>query len=140
MSLDSNYVIIVVEKAIMTIFFDLTKLEEQSCNASDKFMSMLEFHYSKQPPSKYSKLKPSKVSLHGSSFLINPLALFQDRSTDILFKLQYVKLAARRDYNLYKQYGYKSLQTSFFPDLNIKAIRHNPLLTITPTEIQFKHE
>jgi len=136
----SNYVIIEFEKAIMTIFFDLTKLEEQSCNASDKFMSMLEFHYSKQLPTKYRRLQPSKVSLHGNSFLINPLDLFKDKSTDILFKLQYVKLAARRDYNLYKQYGYKSLQTSFFPDLNIGAIRHNPLLTITPTEVQFKYE
>ena len=138
--MDINYAIIVVEKAIMIIFFDLAKLEEQSCNTSDKFMSMLEFHYSKQLPNKYSKLQPSKVPLHGNSFLINPLALFQDKSTDILFKLQYVKLAARRDYNLYKQYGYKSLQTSFFPDLNIRSIQHNPLLTITPTEIQFYYE
>lgn len=124
----------------MTIFFNLTTLEEQSCNASDKFMSMLEFHHSKRLPSRYSKLQPSKVPLHGKSFILNPVDLFNDKSTDILYKLQYVKLAARRDYNLYKQYGYKSLQTSFFPDLNYDAIRSNPLLVITPTEVQFKYE
>lgn len=124
----------------MTIFFNLTTLEEQSCNASDKFMSMLEFHHSKRLPSRHSKLQPSKVPLHGKSFILNPVDLFNDKSTDILYKLQYVKLAARRDYNLYKQYGYKSLQTSFFPDLNYDAIRSNPLLVITPTEVQFKYE
>lgn len=125
----------------MALFFNLEILEEQSCNSSIQFMSMLEYHYSKRlPKSSYTKLKPSKVPLHGNSFLLNPLALFNDKTTDILYKLQYVKLAARRDYNLYKQYGYKALQTSFFPDLNYDAIRSNPLLIITGSEINFKYE
>ena len=88
------------------LFFDLEKLEKQSCNSSIQFMSMLEYHHTKRlPKSFFTKLRPSKVPLHGNSFLLNPQPLFNDRATDILYKLQYVKLAARRDYNLYKQYG-----------------------------------
>lgn len=125
----------------MALFFNLQILEEQSCNDSHKFLTMLEFHFTKRlPKSIYSKDKPSKVSLVGSSFLLNPLEFFADKTTDTLYKLQYVKLAARRDYNLYKQYKYKALQTSFFPDLNMQAIRSNPLLTITRSEISFKYE
>ncbi len=135
-----KYAIISIQKAAMIIFFNLSTLEEQSCNTPDKFMSMLEYHYSKRLPSKYAKLKPSKVPLHGSSFLLNFVDLFNDMSTDILFKMQYVKLASRRDYNLYKQYGFKALSTSFFPDLNYDALRSNPLLQITPTIINFKYE
>jgi hypothetical protein len=125
----------------MALFFSLQTLEEQSCNDSHKFLTMLEFHYTKRlPKSIYSKDKPSKVSLAGNSFLLNPLDFFADKHTDTLYKLQYVKLAARRDYNLYKQYKYKALQTSFFPDLNIQAITYNPLLIVTPTELSFKYE
>lgn len=123
----------------MALFFNLDTLEAQSCNDSVKFIGMLWYHYSRRLPSRYSKIKPSRVSLSGHSFLLNPEPLFND-NTDILYKVQYIKLAARRDWNLYKQYKYKSLQTSFFPDLNYDAIRSNPLLKITPTEITFKYE
>ena len=123
----------------MALFFNLDTLEEQSCNDSVKFIGMLWYHYSKRLPTRYSKVKPSKVSLTGNSFLLFPEPLFID-NTDILYKVQYIKLAARRDWNLYKQYKYKSLQTSYFPDLNYDAIRSNPLLKITPTEITFKYE
>ena len=79
------------------------------------------------------------MPLTGNSFLLFPEPLFID-NTDILYLVQYIKLAALRDWNLYKQYKYKSLQTSFFPDLNYDAIRSNPLLKITPTQITFKYE
>ncbi len=45
-----------------------------------------------------------------------------------------------RNYLLYKQYKYKALETSFYPDLNWNAIKHNPLLIITQAEIKFKYE
>jgi hypothetical protein len=122
------------------IFFNLTALETQACNKPNMFMAMLEYHYTKALPNKYSKFKPAKVSLAGNSYLINPEELFNDKSTDVLYKLQYVKLAARRDYMLYKQYKYKALQTSYFPDLLVDVIRSNPLLEITPTEVHFKYE
>jgi hypothetical protein len=101
---------------------------------------MLHLHYTKAPLNKYNRTHFSKVPLHGASFLLNPAAFFADYSTDILFKVQYIKLAGRRDYALFKQYGYKRLQTSYFPDLAFDAIKHNPLITITPTEILFKYE
>jgi hypothetical protein len=124
----------------MALFFNLQTLETQSLNDANKFMAMLEYHYSKRLPSKYSKYLPSKVPLNGTSYLLNPLALFNDKSTDILYKLQYIKLAGRRDYSLYKLYKYKALQLSYYPDIIYDTIKHNPLLTITPTEITFKYE
>ena len=121
------------------MFFSLEKLEAAVCNDANKFMTLLEYHYNKKTiPSRYDKYKI--VPLHGQCFLLDPLSLFRDRSTDILYKVQYVKLAARRDYNLYKQYKYKALNTTFFPDLNWEAIKTNPLLKITPTEVYFKYE
>lgn len=124
----------------MALFFNLQILEAQSCNDAIKFMEMLEFHYSKRLPNKYTIRKFSKVPLHGQSFILNPLELFRDTTTDILYKVQYVKLAARRDWNLYRQYKYKALNTSYFPDLAYDAIKTNPLLKITQTEIYFKYE
>jgi hypothetical protein len=124
----------------MAIFFNLQTLESQAGSDSNKFMAMLEYHYSKRLPNKYSKYKPSKVSLNGNSYLLNPQELFQDRSTDVLYKIQYIKLAARRDYSLYKLYNYKALQLSYYPDILYDAIKTNPLLTITQSEILFKYE
>lgn len=124
----------------MALFFNLKTLEQQSNGDSSKFMAMLEYHYSKRLPYKYSKHKPSKVSLAGNCFILNPESLFADKSIDILFKIQYIKLAARRDYNLYKQYNYRALQKSYYPDIDYNSIKYNPLLTITNTEILFKYE
>lgn len=125
----------------MALFFNLQTLEAQSENNATQFMSMLEYHWNKRlPKNARTKLRPSKVPLHGGSFLLNPESLFRDSGTDILYKLQYVKLAARRDWGLYKQYKYKGLQRSYYPDLLIDAIRSNPLLEITGTEINFKYE
>ena len=124
----------------MTVFFNLQTLEEQSGTDSIKFLTLLEYHYTKKLPTRYSKYKPSKVSLTGFSYLLNPVDFFEDKITDILYKVQYIKLAARRDYNLYKQYAYKGLQLSFYPDLIVERIKQNPLLKITQQEILFKFE
>lgn len=124
----------------MALFFSLQTLEAQSGTDANKFMALLEYHYSKRLPSKYSKYTPSKIPLSGTSYILNPLALFEDKSTDILYKLQYIKLAGRRDYSLYKLYKYKALQLSYYPDIIYDTIKHNPLLTITSTEITFKYE
>ena len=122
------------------MFFNLEVLEQQSGNDPNKFMAMLEYHYTKRLPSKYAKYKPSKRSLHGTSFILNFDKLLEDRTTDILYKLQYIKLLARRDYSLYKLYKVRSLQLSFFPDVKLDQIKQNPLLLITPNEIKFKYE
>lgn len=124
----------------MAVFFDLEKLEEQSCNEPTKFLAMLENHFMKRLPNRYSKHLYSKVPLHGKSFLLNPAGLFNDLTTDIIYKVQYVKLASLRDWSLYKVYKYTGLQTSYYPDLLYDVIRSNPLLEITQTEIKFKYE
>jgi hypothetical protein len=124
----------------MALFFSLKKLEEASCNDSNTFMLMLWYHYTKALPKTEKHRKYTGIDLKGQSFLLNPLPLFTDKSTDTLFKLQYIKLAGRRDYHLYKQYKYKRLDISFFPDLIYDSIKYNPLLEITPKEIIFKLE
>ena len=124
----------------MALFFDLKTLEEQSANNPEKLIAMLAYHYNKTLPYKNSKYKPSKISLAGNGFILNPIDLFQDKVTDLLYKVQYIKLAARRDYNHYRQYKYKALQISYYPDINYDSIRQNPLLNITKTEIFFKYE
>lgn len=124
----------------MVLFFDLEKLEDQSHNNPTKFLAMLENHFMKRLPNKYSKHLYSKVRLYGKSFLLNPADFFNDTTTDILYKVQYVKLAAIRDWSLYKLYKYTGLQTSYYPDLLYDQIRSNPLLEITKTELKFKYE
>lgn len=125
----------------MALFFNLETLESQASGDPDKFMALLKYHYDKKViPNKHSRYKPSTIPLHGNSFIINPYPLFSDHVTDTLYKVQYVKLAARRDYGLYRQYNYLALQTSYFPDINYEAIKTNPLLEITQSEIKFKYE
>lgn len=128
-------------KGIMALFFDIVKLEEQSQNDTNRFLWMLYYHWNKAAPlTKYNQKLRSKVSLVGHSYLLNPKDFFADRHTDDLFRVQYIKLAGRRDYSLYKGYKYAGLQTSYFPDLIYDSLKHNPLLEITPTEILFKYE
>ncbi len=117
----------------MTLFFDLERLERETVNSLDKFVVYLKLHYEKR------LFKPFK--LNGLSFLLNPEPLFRkDNKVDILYKIQYIKLAARRDYGLYKLYGQKTLDLSYFPDINISAIRTNPLISIKNNQIFFLYE
>lgn len=124
----------------MTFFFDLSNLEKESCNNSKKFMQILDIVYNKRLPSKKKGIPRVLRNIKGTSYILNISPLFTLQDVDINYILQYVKLAARRDYTLYKLYGIKSLQLSYFPDINIQTIKHNPLLKITDTEIHFKYE
>ena len=125
----------------MALFFQLSVLEELAGNDPYKFMALLEYHRTGGiAKSKFSKYKPATKSLSGNSYILNPDRLFSDKSTDILFKIQYIKLAARRDFALYKFHKYKGIQLSYYPDINIEAAKHNPLLIVTSAEINFKYE
>lgn len=125
----------------MTLFFDLNKLEKEANEDTRKFIAILDaFYYKKLPSRRRGALYVKKLNMGGFSFLLNPDPLFKLKNVDIAYIVQYIKLAARRDYNLYKYYGVKSLPLSYFPDINMMAIRTNPLLTITNTEIFFKYE
>jgi hypothetical protein len=110
--------------------FSLAKLEKLAKGSQVKVVEILEDYY-----------KGFDYDLKGGScYLINPANLFFDPSTDILFKSQYIQLAARRSYQQYKDLGYKHLDLSYYPDLNLEAIKYNPLLTINNNKIYFKYE
>jgi hypothetical protein len=78
--------------------------------------------------------------LKGNSFLLHPDLILEDTNHDILYIYQYLLLAARRDYLHYKLYGVKTLPLSYYPDVDLSSISHNPLLKVTKNEIYFKYE
>lgn len=124
----------------MTLFFNLENLEKDSLPDSKKFLTLLERFYKKQiPKSKHDKYK-SKLPLPGYNFLLNPDPLFRQDGIDNIFKVQYIILAGRRDYTLYKLKGVKSLDLSYYPDLDIDKVKNNPLLKIVGNQIYFKYE
>ena len=109
--------------------FSLTKLELLAKGNQVQLVQLLEDYY-----------KGFKYKLIGNSYLTNPGQLFFDRNTDVLFKAQYIQLAARRSYQQYKDLGINYLDLSYFPDLNLEAIKHNPLLITKNNKIYFKYE
>lgn len=125
----------------MALFFDLQTLETKTRNDSVKLVEVLRLHYlGKTAPKNARDLVKPLNKIVGTSFLLNAKSLFEDKTTDIAYKAQYIRLAGRRDYLLYKLYGYKHLDLSYFLDINVKIIQHNPLLTITENKIYFKYE
>jgi hypothetical protein len=125
----------------MTLFFNLSLLESETHCDSTKLVETLRLHFIRKsiPKNQYSKIKPI-FNLKGNSFLINPALLFTDTSTDIVHKAQYIRLAGRRNYAIYKHYGYTYLDLSFYSDIDLNAIKSNPLLKITENKIHFKYE
>lgn len=124
----------------MTLLFNLSLLESETQCDPKKLVELLGLHYRKKTiPKSYRSRKPLK-NLSGTSFLLNAAPLFNDKSTDVIYKAQYIRLAGRRDYANFKYYGIKYLDLSFFQDIDLDAIKHNPLLTITQNKIYFKYE
>jgi len=125
----------------MTIFFDIHLLERETNCDPVKMVEQLRLHYTKKliPKNHTQSIKPIK-NLFGNSFLVNPSNFFDDKTTDVIFKSQYIQLAGRRDYGSYKYYGTKYLDLSYFADLDTEKLKHNPLLTITENKIYFKYE
>lgn len=124
----------------MTLRFNLHLLEEKtSCNPQ-KLVRSLELFYNKKLIPRSSLGERPIPNLGGSSFLLNPSDLFKDKSTDVIFKAQYIRLAGRRDYATYRYYGTKHLDLTFFTDIDLGSIKHNPLLTISNNNIYFKYE
>lgn len=124
----------------MTFFFNLENLEKESCNNSTTFMSILDTIYYKKLPNRRKGIKPIKLNMHGSSFILNLEPLLKLSDIDTIYIVQYIKLCAKRDYNMYKMFGVKTLDLSYYPDINLSAIKSNPLLQITKSEIHFKYE
>ena len=126
----------------MTLFFNILILEQETLCDPDYMMQALKFHWQKRTlaKNKYSAFKPIQKSLAGSSFLLNPTDFFKDKTTDIRYLAQYLRLCGRRDYSLYKSHCIKYLDLTYFSDLNLSALESNPLLEITNKQIKFKYE
>lgn len=121
----------------MALFFDLQKLQEDSKGNAYTLMSLLEYQWNKKQPRGIKV--PFGKSYTGNNFLLNPSPLFIS-TVDVSYKIQYVKLCALRDWFLYKTHGVTTLDLSYFPDVNVNLLKHNPLLTITNNTIRFKFE
>lgn len=125
----------------MILFFNLSVLEAETQCSPKLIVEQLRLFYLKKqiPKNSYAKVKPIR-NLIGNSYLINPERLFSDNTTDILYKSQYIQLAGRRDYSLYKLFKVKHLDLSYFKDIDLDKIKTNPLLLITENKIYFKYE
>jgi len=124
----------------MTLFFNLDNLDREAGDNFKRYVWLLHQHYYRKLPSKRDPFKREKLSLAGTSFILNPAELFKETSIDTAYLVQYIRLAGRRDYLMYKEYGIASLPLSYFPDLELRNITHNPLLKITEDDLFFKYE
>lgn len=125
----------------MALFFNINALEEQAGTDPQKLIALLKYHHKGiRVVNKYSKYKPSKKSLSGNSFILNPNPVLYNTEHDVAHIAQYIKLAGRRDLLLYRTHGFIGLDTTFYPDLIIENIRQNPLLTISNQILNFKFE
>ena len=124
----------------MALFFNLTTLEKAAGNSSERFLALLQYHYNGVyiPKRASDKIKP--VKMPGFSFLLNPAPIFNSEVYEKEFLVQYIVLAARRDYTLYKLHGYAALDLSFFPDIDLSKIKYNPLLNIVGKHLHFVYE
>ena len=125
----------------MALFFNLKILESEAQNNAEKLVTLLKYHKEgKTLASKYDKYKPSKKSLKGNSFILNPDSILYNEQVDVSYLAQYIKLAGRRDLMLYKLHNFIQLDTTFFPDLLLDKLKTNPLLKFSNQLIYFKFE
>jgi len=123
----------------MALFFNLELLEAESQCDPKLMLSMLERHFGRKLIPKNHRDRVTLKNLSGHSFLLNAYQLFTD-TADIAHKAQYIRLAGRRDYSLYKLYRVTYLDLSYFKDIDTSLLQTNPLLTITQNKIYFKYE
>jgi len=126
----------------MIFFFDLQKLEHVTkCDPMYLVTALHKAWLGKTIPKNIKEnFKPIPKVITGNSFLINAKQLFEDTTTDVVFKAQYIRLAGRRDYLSYKTLNQKYLDLTLYPDLNTATIKHNPLLIIEKTHLKFIYE
>jgi hypothetical protein len=123
----------------MALFFNLGILEAESQCDPKAMLSMLERHFSKKLIPKNRSDRINYRNLSGNSFILNAAPLFRETCDDA-FKAQYIRLAGRRDYSLYKFYKVTYLDLSYFKDIDLDTIKNNPLLEIKTNKIHFKYE
>lgn len=116
----------------MALFFDLTSIQKEAkCNPNTILTIFDSLSNNLSLGSKFV----------GTNFLLNPKGLLTRKTNiDILYKIQYIVLASKRDYINYKLYNFAGLDLSLYPDLNRKAIASNPLLEIKNNILYFLYE
>jgi len=122
----------------MVLRFNLEKLQQKSKQHWDLLDILRDYR-----SGRWVKLNNAKITsemFSGPSFILKPDQLLADNRTDRLFIIQYVKLAGRRNWQFYQDLGYKFLDLTYYPDLNLQAIKHNLILTITENKIYFNYE
>jgi len=81
--------------------------------------------------------------LFRKSYLIqdfsNAYAILDDIKAQLCTRYS-VKFQGKHNYAIYKYYGYTYLDLSFYSDIDLNAIKSNPLLKITENKIHFKYE
>lgn len=122
----------------MPLFFNLEELLKFSGGSSVKFMDILRDYYFTVSNKGHYNNKYS-VNIKGTSYLLRPLELI-DYNIYVDYKVQYVKLASLRDYTLYKLFNDKSLNLSYYPEIDAEKLKHNKLLTIKNNKVYFKLE
>lgn len=122
----------------MTVFFNIAALEEKSGGDIKKFLRLFEGLVEGRRIRKHLT-DPDPKMLIGTSFLLNAKPLLK-YSGDPIHVIQYIKLAALRDYFLYKQYAVTYVDLSYYPDINTPNIKHNPLIKIEDNKVFFKFE
>lgn len=118
----------------MIFFFNWKNIKRKSSNDIYKSLEILNKVYKKDA------FLPSYNEYIGYSYILNAEDLLRDKTTDPLFIYQYIELASKRDYTLYKLYGIKELLLEYYPDIDLEKIKSNPLLYVTNKEIIFKYE
>lgn len=120
------------------MFFNIHALESVASDNSEKFIALLEYHYRGAIIAK-KKAKYRPIRLIGNSFLLNPAPIFNSNDS-LNHKVQYIRLAARRDYTLYKHYNIAYLDLSFFPDIDTNKLVGNNIVRIVGDRVEFKYE
>ena len=88
--------------------------------------------------SKYILLDRKKL-LSGTSYILNIDSL-ERAKVPSEYMAQYIMLASRRSYYLYKSIGQIYLDLLDYPDLILSRVSSNPLLRIENDRMYFKYE
>lgn len=125
----------------MSLFFNLKVFEDLACKEPTRAVRLLRKVYEGSLATNDKDHKYIRLLKSGNSYISNPRDLFNNINRyDVIHLIQYICLAGRRDYFLFKQYGSARLQLEYYPDINITEIENNPLLKISNNQLIFKYE
>lgn len=123
------------------LFFNLNLLESKTSNDIEVYQAIYNLYRNKTIK---KNIKDKVLILQGlgkgNSFLLNPKPLLETKPLNFIQISQYIKLAGRRSYIMLREYNIRYLDLSYYPDINLSAIKTNKLLKIEKNKIHFKYE